>query len=70
MDRDAKIMRGDGPTVFTQIKNSVGVNDVIQHILAAYEAMFAQQKPTAAAAAAAAAVVTDDNGHAAKKHKP
>jgi hypothetical protein len=62
MDRDAKVMRGDGPTVFTQVKNGVGVDVVIQHILAAYEAMLVvQQKVTAAA--------TGDNGHAAKKHK-
>jgi Ni2+-binding GTPase involved in maturation of urease and hydrogenase len=64
MDRDAKIMRGDGPTVFTQVKNGVGVQDIIQHILAAYEAMLVQQKVTAATAAA-----TSDIGHAAKKHK-
>jgi hypothetical protein len=63
MDRDAKIMRGDGPTVFTQVKNGVGVDVIIQHILAAYEAMLVQQKATAAAAA------LGDNGHAAKKHK-
>lgn len=37
MDRDAKIMRGDGPsggpTVFTSVKNNVGVPKIIEHIL-------------------------------------
>ena len=37
MDRDAKIMRGDGPsggpTVFASVKNSIGVPEIIDHIL-------------------------------------
>lgn len=33
MDRDAKLMRGDGPTVFASVKNFVGVPDIIDHIL-------------------------------------
>lgn len=32
MDRDAKLMRGDGPTIFAQVKNSVGVEDIIKNI--------------------------------------
>jgi urease accessory protein len=36
MDRDAKRMRGDGPTVFTQVNQGVGVPDIVAHILAAW----------------------------------
>ena len=32
MDRDAKKMRGDGPTVFAQVKNGVGMEAIIEHI--------------------------------------
>lgn len=36
MQRDARIMRGDGPTVFTSIKKDQGVDDVVDLILAAW----------------------------------
>jgi len=36
MDRDARLMRGDGPTLFTSVKNGLGVDDVVQLILAAW----------------------------------
>lgn len=36
MQRDARIMRGDGPTVFTSIKKNQGVEDVVDLILAAW----------------------------------
>lgn len=36
MDRDAKLMRGDGPTLFTSIRNGEGVSDVVNLILAAW----------------------------------
>lgn len=36
MRRDSKLMRGDGPTVFTSIKNDQGVDDVVELILAAW----------------------------------
>ena len=36
MDRDAKLMRGDGPTVFTSVRHDKGVNDVVDLILAAW----------------------------------
>ena len=36
MDRDAKLMRGDGPTVFASVKNFVGVPDIIDHILRSF----------------------------------
>jgi urease accessory protein len=35
MERDARRMRGDGPFVFAQVKNGVGVRDIIVHVLAA-----------------------------------
>jgi urease accessory protein len=33
MERDAKKMRGTGPTVFTQVTKAVGVSDVVRHVL-------------------------------------
>lgn len=38
MQRDAGIMRGDGPTVFTSIKLGKGVDDVVDLVLAAWKA--------------------------------
>jgi hypothetical protein len=35
MDRDAKKMRGDGPTIFCQVKHNKGVPQIAEHILAA-----------------------------------
>ncbi|KAJ7644306.1 P-loop containing nucleoside triphosphate hydrolase protein [Roridomyces roridus] len=37
MDRDSKLMRGDGPTIFTSVKENTGVADVISLILAAWK---------------------------------
>ena len=37
MARDAKRMRGDGPTVFAQIKNDVGVDDVVREVLGTWK---------------------------------
>jgi len=36
MDRDAKLMRGDGPTVFTSVKEGRGIDDVAALVLAAW----------------------------------
>ncbi|KAI0785184.1 P-loop containing nucleoside triphosphate hydrolase protein [Abortiporus biennis] len=36
MERDSKLMRGDGPTIFTSVKQGKGVEDVIDLILAAW----------------------------------
>ena len=36
MSRDSKAMRGDGPTIFTSVKQDQGVNDVVDLILAAW----------------------------------
>lgn len=38
MDRDSKKMRGNGPTIFTSIKQGTGVDDVVHLILAAWRA--------------------------------
>jgi urease accessory protein len=36
MARDAKKMRGDGPFLFTQVTNDVGVEDVVSHMVGAW----------------------------------
>ncbi|KNC79305.1 hypothetical protein SARC_08300 [Sphaeroforma arctica JP610] len=38
MDRDAKRMRGDGPTIFTQCKHHVGIDKVCALILKSWAA--------------------------------
>ncbi|KAI8364931.1 urease accessory protein UreG [Blakeslea trispora] len=38
MARDAKKMRGDGPTVFAQVKNGVGMDEIISLILGEWRA--------------------------------
>lgn len=47
MERDAKIMRGDGPTIFTSIKENKGVDDIIGLVLAAWTAAGSPGKPGA-----------------------
>lgn len=37
MERDARKMRGDGPFVFAQVKHGVGVDDIIAHVLHAWQ---------------------------------
>jgi urease accessory protein len=37
MERDARTMRGDGPFLFTQVKNEVGVGDVVSHVTTAWK---------------------------------
>ena len=37
MARDAKVMRGDGPVLFTQVTRDMGVDLVVSHILHAYQ---------------------------------
>src|SRR6218665_332180 len=36
MERDARKMRGDGPFVFTQVTKGVGIQEVIDHLVAAW----------------------------------
>jgi urease accessory protein len=38
MQRDAKIMRGDGAVVFAQVKHGVGVGEIVDHVLRALRA--------------------------------
>ncbi|KAG7088398.1 hypothetical protein E1B28_012396 [Marasmius oreades] len=45
MDRDSKVMRGDGPTLFTAIRKGEGVNDVASLILAAWRTAGSPGKP-------------------------
>jgi urease accessory protein len=45
MDRDARKMRGQGPTVFAQVKAGVAVDAIVAHILAAHRVMTAAQAP-------------------------
>ena len=37
MARDAKKMRGDGPTVFAQVKNDVGVDAIVEQVVRTWE---------------------------------
>jgi len=45
MDRDAKIMRGDGPTIFTSIKEGTGVEDVTDLVLGSWQTAGSPGKP-------------------------
>jgi len=45
MDRDAKLMRGNGPTIFTSIKQGTGVEDVIDLILSSWNSAGSPGKP-------------------------
>ncbi len=36
MARDAKRMRGDGPTVFAQVKNGLGVDEIVKEVTATW----------------------------------
>jgi len=46
MDRDSKLMRGDGPFIFAQAKQGVGVTEIIAHISNAYEKQTGKKAPT------------------------
>lgn len=39
MDRDARLMRGQGPTVFAQIRHGGGVDAIVDHVLSARNAV-------------------------------
>ncbi|KAJ3529238.1 hypothetical protein NM688_g7881 [Phlebia brevispora] len=47
MARDSKLMRGDGPTVFTSVKQGTGVDDVVDLVLAAWRTAGSPGKPGA-----------------------
>jgi urease accessory protein len=37
MARDSQRMRGDGPTVFAQVKNDVGVDAIVEQVVKTWE---------------------------------
>ncbi|APR78384.1 Urease accessory protein UreG [Minicystis rosea] len=43
MDRDARRMRGDGPTVFAQVNGGKGVPEIAEHVLAAWREALAER---------------------------
>jgi urease accessory protein len=45
MERDSRRMRGDGPFLFTQVVNGVGVQDVIARLLAAFRQALPEDEP-------------------------
>ena len=47
MARDSKLMRGDGPTVFTSVKQAKGIDDVADLILAAWRTAGSPGQPGA-----------------------
>ena len=44
MERDARAMRGDGPFLFTQVKNDVGVEEVVLHVTEAWDAAIGNRR--------------------------
>jgi len=46
MDRDSRLMRGDGPFVFAQVKHGIGVDAIAEHVLRAWRQL-TQAKETA-----------------------
>ena len=44
MDRDSRAMRGDGPFVFAQVTNGVGVDAIAGYVVSAYEATAADRR--------------------------
>ena len=49
MERDARKMRGDGPIVFAQVTHGVGLDAIIDHILAAWRRAVPTTEPSHAA---------------------
>jgi urease accessory protein len=45
MERDSKLMRGEGPFIFAQAKNYVGIDDIIDHVGKAYESHTGNKAP-------------------------
>lgn len=37
MKRDAKKMRGDGPFIFAQVRNGVGIEEIVAHVIHAWQ---------------------------------
>jgi len=47
MERDAKLMRGDGPFLLAQVKNGVALPEIIDHVLASWSAATRKAIPAA-----------------------
>ena len=47
MARDASRMRGDGPTVFAQVKNGLGVDEIVREVLGTWKSATAPAEPPA-----------------------
>lgn len=45
MERDSKLMRGDGPTIFTSVRLGSGVEEVVELILSAWKGAGRPGKP-------------------------
>ena len=45
MERDAKKMRGDGPTVFAQVKNDVGVDAIVEQVVGTWKRATETENP-------------------------
>ena len=41
MERDARRMRGDGPFVFTQVTNNIGVTEIVSLVTSAWKGALA-----------------------------
>ena len=46
MDRDARRMRGEGPFVFAQVTNGLGVEEIVDRMLSAWQSTSNRQLPT------------------------
>lgn len=44
MRRDAALMRDNGPTLFTSVRNGEGVSDIVEAILGAWKVSGADKK--------------------------
>lgn len=45
MERDSKLLRGDGPTIFTSVRQGTGVDDIVSLVLAAWRAAGSPGRP-------------------------
>ena len=45
MERDARKMRGDGPFIFAQVTNGVGVEDVVAQVITAWQKALESSEP-------------------------
>jgi urease accessory protein len=48
MDRDARKMRGPGPVLFAQVRNGVGINEIVRHVIGALQEATGESRSPAA----------------------